>query len=140
MAGLDPVLDRFTSQFDACNANYDQRCNKYLECDRAYAGLYKPKIDSTNWEANYHPPYIMQVIETIESFIVEGDPIFKVKPQDPESQKSAEVMERLIRYQMEKDYFAEKQSAFVKQALIRGTSVAKIAWVDERRTEKRRKF
>jgi len=140
MAGQDPVADRFLSQFNACNANYDQRCKKYNECDRAYAGLYKPKIDSTTWEADYHPPYIMQVVETIESFIVEGDPIFKVLPQDPESQASAKVMERLLRYQMAKDYFAEKQSIFVKQALIRGTSVAKIAWVDERRTVKRRRF
>lgn len=140
MPAMDPVLQKFLEQFNLCNEGYDDRVNKWRECDRAYQGIYKPKIDSTTWEANYHPPYIMQVIETIESFIVEGDPVFKVVPHDPESEKSAKVMERLLKWQMGRDYFAEKQSEFVKQALIRGTTVAKIAWVNERRREKRRQF
>lgn len=134
-------LARFLGQLAACKDRYAERCSQWDDCDAAYEAVYKPKVSAASaWRAGYHPPYILQVIETIESFIVEGDPIFKVVPLNPESEESAPVMERLMRWQMQKDYFAEKQSAFVKQALIRGTSVAKIGWVDERRNVKRRQF
>jgi hypothetical protein len=140
---VDVELGRFLGQLGAAMDKYDERCNYWDRCDRSYEGFYKPKTGNqraSKWKSQYHPPYILQVIETIESFIVEGDPTFKVQALNPESEKTAPIMERLIRWQMQKDYFAEKQAAFVKQALIRGITVAKIAWVDERRMEPRRKF
>lgn len=140
---MDLELGKFLGQLGAAMDQYDARCNYWDKCDRAYEGFYKPKTGSqrgSKWKSQYHPPYILQVIETIESFIVEGDPTFKVQPLNPESEDTAPIMERLLRWQMNKDYFAEKQAAFVKQALIRGISVAKVAWVDERRREPRRKF
>lgn len=141
---MDVELGKFLGQLGAAMDRYDERCSYWDKCDKAYEGFYKPKdggnAKASKWKSQYHPPYVLQVIETIESFIVEGDPTFKVVPLNPESEETAPIMERLLRWQMCKDYFAEKQSIFVKQALCRGLTVAKVAWVDERRMEPVRKF
>lgn len=137
---MDEKLGRFLGQLAACMDRDAERCARWDQCDKAYDAIYKPLNAMNDWNATYHPPYVMQVIETIESFIVDGDPVFKVEPLSEDADESAPVMERLLKWQMGKDHFAEKQSAFVKQALIRGISVAKVAWVDERQKVKRRQF
>lgn len=138
---MDETLGRFLGQLAACQDRDTERRAKWDECYKAYEAIYKPLASqNSGWNAAYHPPYVLQVIETIESFIVEGDPIFKVEPLTADSDASAPIMERLLKWQMGKDHFAEKQSAFVKQALICGISVAKVAWVDERKKIKRRQF
>ena len=55
----------------------------------------------------------------------------RVLPAQPQYAEGADLLTHILKQQRYKDGFAEKYALFVKQALIRGISVAKIPWLEE---------
>ena len=123
------LLDRFTKCWSQSYAKHTQNCEFYKKCDDGYNAIIKPS--SSEWQSDLHPPYALQIIDIIESNIVDDQPDMRVVPAQPDDSNGAELLTHIIRQQRYKDNFAEKYALFVKQSLIRGISVAKIPWMEE---------
>lgn len=109
---------------------HDTRCARYDECDNVYNAVLKPP-EREQWNSNLHPPFAWQVVETIVANIVEDAPSEKVIGLTPEGRAFEESVEHLIRYQRNLDDYDEKLPDFVRQAVVRGISVAKVPWLQE---------
>ena len=123
------LLDRYQKCWSQSYQKHTQNCEFYKKCDDGYNAIIKPS--SSEWQSDLHPPYALQIIDIIESNIVDDQPDMRVIPAQPEYSNGAELLTHIVRQQRYKDNFAEKYALFVKQSLIRGISVAKIPWLEE---------
>ena len=123
------LLDRYQKCWSQSYQKHTQNCEFYKKCDDGYNAIIKPS--NSEWQSDLHPPYALQIIDIIESNIVDDQPDMRVIPAQPEYSNGAELLTHIVRQQRYKDNFAEKYALFVKQSLIRGISVAKIPWLEE---------
>ena len=123
------LLDRFSKCWSQSYSKHTQNCEFYKTCDDGYNAVIKPS--KSEWQSDLHPPYALQIIDIIESNIVDDEPDMRVIPAQPDDAGGAELLTHIIKQQRYKDNFSEKYALFVKQALIRGISVAKIPWLEE---------
>lgn len=132
------LIDKFTR----CNAqaykHHEKRVEHYKKCDDAYnAKLVRAESD---WQSDLHPPYALQIVELIESSVVDAQPRAKVIPVQPKDEEGAKLLEHIINQQRNKIEYGRHVRTFIKQGLIRGVTAAKIPWLEEWRTTKTRKF
>lgn len=124
---------KLLTRFQKCWASSDQKHREhrefYKKCDDGYNAIIKPS--EIEWQSDLHPPYALQIIDVIESNIVDDEPDVRVLPAQPQYAEGADLLTHILKQQRYKDGFAEKYALFVKQALIRGISVAKIPWLEE---------
>lgn len=123
------LLDRFQKCWQQSDQKHLQNREFYKKCDDGYNAVIKPS--TSEWQSDLHPPYALQIIDIIESNIVDDDPDVRVIASQPQYEEGAEMLTHILKQQRYKDNFGEKYSLFVKQALIRGISVAKIPWLEE---------
>jgi hypothetical protein len=115
-------------------AYHSQFVNKCESRYKSYRGILEKQKEEAQWTSKYHPPYILQMVEAMIAAIVDPNPRVKVRPrpkigEDYEQQtNAAKTLENLINYSFDVDNFAQKQRDWVWQALICGTTVAKIDW------------
>jgi hypothetical protein len=103
---------------------------------RAYRGILEQRSRSASWTNKQHPPYILQIIETMIASALDPDPRWQVKarpkmasPAIIEAEANgAKAMEILLTEQLDVDHFAEKQRPFAMQGFIAGLSVLKNYW------------
>ena len=124
---------KLLARFQKCWASSDQKHREhrefYKKCDDGYNAIIKPS--EIEWQSDLHPPYALQIIDVIESNIVDDEPDVRVLPAQPQYADGADLLTHILKQQRYKDGFAEKYALFVKQALIRGISVAKVPWLEE---------
>lgn len=123
------LLDRFQKCWSQSDQKHRQNREFYKKCDDGYNAIIKPS--NSEWQSDLHPPYALQIIDIIESNIVDDDPDVRVIAAQPQYEEGAELLTHILKQQRYKDNFGEKYALFVKQALIRGISVAKIPWLEE---------
>jgi hypothetical protein len=123
------LLDRFQKCWSQSDQKHRQNREFYKKCDDGYNAIIKPS--NSEWQSDLHPPYALQIIDIIESNIVDDDPDVRVIAAQPQYEDGAEMLTHILKQQRYKDNFGEKYALFVKQALIRGISVAKIPWLEE---------
>ena len=132
------LIDKFVK----CNAtaykHHERRVEHYKKCDDAY----NARLDRAEgqWQSDLHPPYALQIVELIESSIVDSQPRAKVIPLQPKDEDGAKILEHIINQQRNKIDYGRKLRIFIKQGLIRGVTAAKIPWMEEWRTTKTRTF
>jgi len=124
---------KLLARFQKCWSSSDQKHREhrefYKKCDDGYNAIIKPS--EVEWQSDLHPPYALQIIDVIESNIVDDEPDVRVLPAQPQYADGADLLTHILKQQRYKDGFAEKYALFVKQALIRGISVAKVPWLEE---------
>lgn len=125
-------------EIDRAEKPHKQRVMRYHKCDDVYDAVLKATEDK--WRHDLHPPFALQLIETVVSAIVEepADPV--VKPLTPKDRDVAPKWETLLEQQQDKDHFVEKWPEFVRWGLKRGIAVAKIPWRQEWVETMHRKF
>lgn len=132
------TIDRFTRLFQAAMRPHGERVERYRAADKVWHGILEETRN--NWESNLHPPYALQIAETYLSNLVVDLPRQRVHPRTQKAEATAPLLERLIRYQQDQDHFAEKWHDFALQGVIRPLTVGKIAWRQEVRRVRQRKF
>lgn len=123
------LLTRFQKCWSSSDQKHRENREFYKKCDDGYNAVLKPS--EIEWQSDLHPPYALQIIDVIESNIVDDEPEVRVIPAQPDDAEGAELLTHILKQQRYKDNFSEKYALFVKQALIRGISVAKIPWLEE---------
>lgn len=108
---------------------HKQRVERYLRCDEIYDAVLRPT--DSKWRHDLHPPFALQMIETVVSAIVEEPSEPVVKPLTPKDRDVAPKWETLLAQQRDRDHFAEKWPGFVRSGLVRGLAVAKVVWKQE---------
>jgi len=128
----------FQKRFEAAMRPHGARVERYRAADKVWHGILEAKRN--NWESDLHPPYALQIAETYLSNLVVDLPRQRVHPRTRKGEESARTLERLITYQHQQDRFDEKWAAFCQQGVIRPLTVAKVAWRQEVRRVRQRKF
>lgn len=103
---------------------------------KAYRAILDRRMDAAKWTSKNHPPYVLQIIETMTAGLLDPNPKWKLKalPRlrwDNDAQAmmdGVKANETLLNYQLDCDKFVEKQRPFALQALITGLTVAKTYW------------
>lgn len=132
------LIERFTKCHAAAYKKHERRVQHYVECDDAYNAVLKRTDDQ--WQSDLHPPYALQIVELLESNLVDSQPRAKVIPTQPKDEEGAKILEAIINQQRNKIEYGRKVRLFVKQGLIRGITAAKIPWVEEWTKTKQRTF
>lgn len=136
--GYEPpdIVARVLKGFDQDakpHADFAQKTDKRY---RAYRGLLERRSQAASWTNKQHPPYILQIIETMVASTLDPDPMWQIKArpkmgppaQIEREQQGAKAMEILLTEQLDLDHFGEKQRSFALQGYIAGLTVAKNYW------------
>ena len=129
MAADQKLLDRFLKSWGQSEQKHRNSREFFKKCDDGYNAIIKPS--NSEWQSDLHPPYALQIIDIIESNIVDDEPDVRVIAAQPQYEEGAEMLTHILKQQRYKDNFGEKYALFVKQALIRGISIAKVPWLEE---------
>src|SRR3989442_480423 len=100
---------------------------------KAYRGILEIRSKAAGWTSKQHPPYILQVIESMVANVIDPRPGWHVRCRprydDPAEvellQQGARANELLLQQQADCDRLGEKEPLFAKQVLIAGLSVYK---------------
>jgi hypothetical protein len=132
------LANKLKREIDRAEKPHKQRVSKYHKLDDVYDAVLKATEDK--WRHDLHPPFALQLVETVVSAIVEepADPV--VKPLTPKDRDVAPKWETLLEQQQDKDHFVEKWPEFVRWGLKRGIAVAKVSWRQEWVETMQRKF
>lgn len=133
------LIDNFTRCNSTAYKHHERRVEHYRKCDDAYDAKLARSVEG-QWQSDLHPPYALQIVELIESSLVESQPRAKVLPLQPQYEDGSKILESIINQQRNKIEYARKLRIFIKQGLVRGVTAAKIPWVEEWRTTKSRQF
>lgn len=118
-------------------------CRKVDSWYKTWRGVLESKSEAAQWKSRLHPPYAMQVADTILANIVDDRLRYTVKPRpriESDLQhlemlaEAARFHEILMNDQLDRERFLDKLSVFYLQAVIAGLSVFKQSW---RRSTKR---
>lgn len=118
--------------------DHEKRCRRYDEQERAFHAELKPQDD-----VGYHnlaPAYAFEVIELLGSNLVDDHPRPKVTPKRAGAEQAAKLLQDVLIQHREEDARGEKLPIWVKRALVHNISPAKMSWLYEERTVKRRNF
>lgn len=141
------IVARCRKEFEEDRRHHDLWVSKVDRWYRAYRGAYEDQRDRAKWRSDVHPPYLLQIVETLASGLSDTSPRWKVKPRpkaaDPieieKLREGAKQLELLLAYQREIDGMVLKQHKHRKQGLIAGLSVWKTYWRYEETTETRKR-
>jgi hypothetical protein len=116
--------------------HHDAWAQKVDRWYKSYRGEYLDSRQASEWRSDVHPPYLLQIVETLCSGLSDPNPRWDVKPRPKAA--DAEQIERLregakqlgllLSYQREVDGMVLKQRLHRLQGLIAGLSVWKTYW------------
>jgi hypothetical protein len=130
----DPAVDLLTKRLGETKSSHETVVAKVESLYKSYRGVLRKESEAADWVAKYHPPYILQMVEAMIAAIIDPNPRVRVRPrpkigEDPvERNLAAKTLENLINYSLDQDGYAQKQRDWVWQALICGTTIAKVDW------------
>lgn len=139
------ALDRVVRDHDEARKHHDRFCDLVDRRYRAYRGILNRRSDAAMWTSQLHPPYILQIIETMVANLVDDNARSRVRPRprmaSPEEvdqhRAGAKTLELLLRYYEDLDHLQEKRRPFCLQGLITGLTVGKNYWVNSQGPRKR---
>src|SRR6266850_4023527 len=129
-------VGRVIAAFDQDSKSHRLFARKADERYRAYRGIIERRSEAATWNNKQHPPYILQVLETMVAGLIDPAPKWKVlarprlaaESELAEYRTGAEALELLLAYQADADHYAEKQRTIYLQCLIAGLTVSKQYW------------
>lgn len=139
MAGYQtpPDVEEAVKLFDEAAASHNIFVKHYERMERAYRGVLEPRSGADRWRHKLHPPYALNLIETIvantieENLVLSARPSPKVNLPFEEAQDllaQAESVEYLLRHEHRVDDFDAKQRPLFLTASIGGRGVIKTYW------------
>lgn len=142
VAKSDDKVSRFIQCIEAAEKVHKQLALEWKRAYEVYLG--KPedrklqRARRNEWRSRLYVKHAFQQVETLlPEFLVE-DPNFEVVPRERSDQERAQVVQKLLDYQLDRDRYAEKRMAAVKKALIFGACPIKVTWgFDQRRMKVR---
>lgn len=110
----------------------DNYQNKHIENYKLYKSYRDDKLHL--WQTNVFLPYVFGMIETVlprlVGYLWQGDKLVKAYPRGPEDAQDAEVVDKLLAYQVNTgipNVFLEWVEV-LKTSLIQGTGIGKLTW------------
>lgn len=128
--GVSELASRLLNQTNAGWNEHQRRVKHYSNMYDVYRG--NAGSGGMPWQSKLRVKYAMQVIDTALVNITSGRPKVKVSPRQPQYERGAKAMGRVLDYYITKDHFVEKQPVFAQSALIYGAAVAKNHWVTQK--------
>lgn len=123
------LVEKLRKEIERAEKPHKQRVRQYHQRDDVYNAVLK--TSDSKWRHDLQPPFVLQMIETVVSAIVEQPSEPAVKPLTPKDRDVAPKWETLLAQQRDRDHRAEKWPVFVRGGLVRGLAVAKIPWKQE---------
>lgn len=127
MAEVDKIIDKFNLAKDARDS-YEDKWDRFYKIYRSY-------VDETKYkerQSKLFVPFTFTVIEAIHSrmmnWLFSVEPVVTILPMGEEDVKKAEVLDKLIQYQLRLMRFFQIADAWLKECLIYGSSVLKVRW------------
>ena len=139
MAGYEvsPDVERVVKAYDESYATHSRFVQFFNRNEAAYRGFLNPRSNAAKWRHALHPPYALNLVETVVASISEQGlqmqvkPSPKVNPSLEEAQQmlaQAESVEYLLRHEYRVDDMDEKQRPLALSAAICGTGIGKTYW------------
>lgn len=106
---------------------------------RSWRGILERDSEANDWRSKLHPPYILQIIETLCAGVLDPNPTWKVRARQRMSLDAAEIaegakaLEILLAAQRDQDQMVLKQRSHRLQGLVAGMTVWKTLWTFEER-------
>ena len=133
---LAPIVAQCIYDFDDDSKHHDIWVNKVDKWYKAWRGDLDFRSDAAQWRARFHPPYILQIIETLAAGVIDPNPKWKVIPRprmaDPMEKhtisEGARSLQYLLAFQRDQDQMILKQRPHRLQGLIAGLTVWKTRW------------
>lgn len=141
------AFDRALRYVHDCSDFHGDLINKVEARYKAYKGVVETVSDAAQWTSKLYPPYIMHIVETSLSSMVDDKLRYRIRPRatldyyfDPEAGHravlGAEAHQVLFDWQVQQSKMQAQLRPFMLQNAIAGITVAKTYW--ETREERRR--
>lgn len=139
MAGYErsPDVQEVTKRYDESYGTHSRFCKFFERNEAAYRGFLNPRSNAAKWRHALHPPYALNLIETVVASTTEQGLLMGVKPSpkvNPTLEEAkamlgqAESVEHLLRHEYRVDDMDEKQRPLALCAAIGGTGIGKTYW------------
>ena len=106
----------------------------YIDEWRTWNDLYRgiPKAKPYSWMSNKFVPYTNSKVESAVSqligLLMAGNPPFQVRPRNPDDDMQAQLMQKLLAYQIEESGTVQEFTQFLRSLCIFGTAIGKVGW------------
>lgn len=135
-SGTDTLLGMVLKNFAQDDKSHSEWVRKVEGWYKAFHAILEVRSKAAGWTSRQHPPYVHQIIQTLEAALADPDPTWSVRPRprvaDPaeiaQLKAGAKANELLLDQQADCDHLGEKQVVFAKQVLISGLGVYKTFW------------
>lgn len=136
MADTGDIVARCRKEFEEDSKHHDLWARKVDRWYRAYRGEYEDARQRAEWRSDVHPPYLLQIVDTLASGLSDPNPRWNPKPRPKaasdfdigRSREGAKQLGWLLAYQRKADGMVLKQHAHRLQGLVAGLSVWKTYW------------
>lgn len=143
---IPDIVARCRREFDEDRHHHDGWVQKVDGWYKTWRGVLERNDKAAEWRNQPHPPYVLQIVETLVAGLTDPNPKWKVKPRpkmgDPDQiqqlRDGSHALELLLAYQRDVDGMIEKQRSHRLQGLIAGLSVWKTYWHYEETVEERK--
>ena len=147
------MSDHLSEAAAKCLRDFEEDCKSHdlftAKVDRWYRswrGILEKNSSADDWRSKLHPPYILQIIETLAAGVLDPNPTWKVRARQRMSSgddlrsisDGAKALEILLATQRDADGMVLKQRGHRLQGLIAGMSVWKTQWSLEERMMRRK--
>lgn len=148
MPGLSESASAALKGFEEDSKSHDLWVARVDRWYRSWRGVLERNSQADDWRSKLHPPYILQIIETLCAGVLDPNPTWKVRARQRMTTadelhsiaEGAKALEILLSSQRDSDLMVLKQRAHRLQGLIAGMSVWKTRWtLEERLATKTRK-
>jgi len=143
------LLARVLGEYEQDLKAHDLWAAKVDRWYSSWRGILERSSPAAEWRSTLHPPYILQIVETLVAGVLDPNPRWKVRARQrmggPEELRSivegAKALEILLSAQRDADGMVFKQRAHRLQGLIAGMSVWKTRWsLEERMVTRKQTF
>jgi len=119
------IVNKFTSTV-AFRTPYKNKWDRFYK-------MYRGVLDETNypWQSNIWVPLSFSTIETVVPRLVSNRPQIDILPREPNDEKYAQIMSKIIDYQWDQMNMNVLLPEAVKEMCIYGTVILKAFWYKE---------
>ncbi len=143
------AFDRARKYLEECKGFHSDLITQVEKRYNAYKGVVEVVSDAAQWTSKLYPPYIMHIVETSLSSMVDDKLRFRIRPratldtyfdqaQAARAVMGAEAHQILFDWQVKQSKLQRELRPFMLQNAIAGLTVAKTFWTS--REERRRQM
>lgn len=121
------ALALFKRRMDQAKPIHDKHIQDWQTMDRVYhgAGEKEGRRKESRGKSRLMIPWAWQQVETIIPRIMDPNPKFGFLPVEPSDSFTSNVLNTLIRQQLNQDRFVTRQRAFIEDGCVKGLGVCK---------------